>query len=68
MVFEIGKFYKHNNANSYLAIIQEVETTLYGKGLLAEDEYGNLLVAGKDKESAINWNETTKEDWLTNFS
>ena len=68
MIFEIGKFYKHNTG-VFLSIVGEAETTMWGKTLVGEsneDAY-NLIPIGSDKASAVNWVEIPKEEWMTQF-
>ena len=67
MKFEIGKYYRHTTGFS-LAIIGELETTLYGKALIAEGTDGQLRAVGREEASAENYKEITKEEWLKNFS
>jgi len=68
MVFNVGKYYKHT-AGTMIHIIGAAKTTLYGWTLLAEEAgYGNFKPIGQDESSAVNWMETTKEDWMSNFS
>lgn len=67
--FEVGKFYKHNTGICF-AILCEVETTLYGKTLIAEQACGgsNIIAVGQDESAAANFHEITKEEWMENFS
>ena len=52
-----------------LSILGEVETTLYGKCLVAEESgSANLYPVGMDETNAVNWKESTKEEWMKNFS
>lgn len=69
MVFEIGKFYRHTTGLE-LAIVGEVETTLYGKCLVAEsnEPSGNLVAVGRDESATQNFIEITKEEWMKNFT
>ena len=68
MVFEIGRFYRHTSGRE-MAILGEVETTMYRKCLVAEsNRTGNLLPVGKDESAADNWREISKEEWMQNFS
>ena len=67
--FEIGKYYKHTGGG-YLHILCKANTTMWLDTLVAEEAgYGcGLKPVASDPESRINWIETTKEDWMTNFS
>jgi hypothetical protein len=68
MQFEIGKYYTHPSGEQ-MSIVGEVETTLYGKCLIAESSgYADLKPVGKDESSAENWAEISKEEWMKNFS
>ena len=57
--FEIGKYYQHTSGKK-IHILCEQATTFFGKALLAEDNKGEFLAVGKDKEHAINWKEIQK--------
>jgi hypothetical protein len=70
MVFEVGKYYKHTGGG-YLHILCEAETTMWMDPLIAESAGhgdGRLVPVGKDEAAAVNWTETTKDEWMTNFS
>lgn len=68
MKFEIGKFYKHTTGDC-LHILCEIETTMYGNTLLAEQRGGeeNFIAVGRGEDSAVNYHEITKEEWLVEF-
>lgn len=52
-----------------MAIVGEVETTLYGRCLVGEtNKSANLQPIGLDESSTVNWTEITKEEWMKNFS
>ena len=68
MVFEVGKYYSHPTGE-HIAILGEVETTLYGTCLIAESsERADLKPVGKDESNAENWSEISKDEWMRNFS
>jgi hypothetical protein len=68
MVFEQGKYYSHPSGEQ-MSIVGEVETTLYGKCLMAEsNKYANIKPVGKDESNAENWSEISKDEWMKNFS
>ena len=68
MVFEIGKYYQHT-CGAKLAILCELETTQYGKTLIAESDGRDVLRAvGKGKSYTVNYHEITKEEWMESFS
>lgn len=68
MVFEIGKYYKHTTGHQ-IHIISEIETTLRGRGLLAETNgHDELCVVGIMEENAVGYTEITREEWMKNFS
>ncbi len=68
MVFETGKFYRHTTGQD-LAILGELETTMYGKCLVAEsNKSGDLIPVGSDESATQNYIEITKEEWMKNFS
>lgn len=69
MVFEIGKCYVHTTGMQ-MHIIGEVKTMMRGEGLLAET-YGvdeELMQVGTLPENAVNWQEISLEEWMSNFS
>jgi len=68
MIFEIGKYYEHTTGNQ-LAILGELETTMFGKCLIAEQSNSNFFTSvGRDTNSADNWHEISREKWMKNFS
>lgn len=70
MRFEAGKFYKHNGGG-YLHILGPMKTTMWGDTLVAEEAgHGGsgLCAVGSDPGAAINWTETTYNDWMSNFT
>lgn len=68
MVFEVGKFYRHTGGQE-LAILGELETTMYGKCLVAEtNKSGNFMPVGRDESATQNYTEISKEEWMKNFS
>lgn len=68
MVFEIGKCYKHKTGEE-IKVIGELETTLYGKALIAESGDSSLFSAvGRTEDCSVNWTEITEEEWMKNFS
>lgn len=68
MIFEIGKYYKHTTGEM-LHIISAGKTTLYGWTMIAETTRGsNLVTVGVGESFAVNWSESTEEEWLSHFS
>jgi hypothetical protein len=68
MVFEIGKYYRHTTGEM-MAIRGELETTMWGKALIAEsNQRSDLVPVGRDESSAVNWMETTEDEWMKSFS
>lgn len=68
MVFQIGKHYQHA-CGTMMSIIGEVNSTMYGKSLVAEEAMApNFKPVGSDEDSAHGWYEITKGKWLSNFS
>lgn len=61
--FELGKFYKHTTGEK-LYICGVVDTNAYGKTLVGEDEYGNLIPIGNHEYATDNYHEITKEEFL----
>lgn len=52
-----------------MAIVGEVETTMWGKTLIGEathDSY-SLMPVGNDESNAINWEEIEKKEWMIQF-
>ena len=69
MHFENGKCYKHPSGRQ-LHVIAEIETTLCGKGLVAE-QFGKgykLIQLNNSQDSFHNWSEIPKSTWEKNFS
>lgn len=67
-MFEIGKVYKHSGGG-IMHIIGGLQTTLHGGCLIAEEVgSANLKPVGQDEEAAVNWVETTMEEWMSHFS
>ncbi len=68
MGFQIGKYYEHT-CGEMMSIVGEVQTTMYGKALVAEcSKSSNLRPVGRDDDAMVNWTEVTKGKWLSNFS
>ena len=68
MKFEVGKVYKHTSGQ-IMHIIGGLQTTLYGGSLVAEcSGSANLKPVGQDENAAVNWAESTIEEWMKNFS
>lgn len=69
MKFEVGKYYRHTTGHE-LAILCEAETTIRGKGLVAEtnNPKEELCLVGMSEKHAVNYTEITKEEWMKNFS
>jgi len=67
MIFEIGKFYRHSTGKQ-IAVLGELETTLYGKTLIAETDSSHFISVGRDETSSENFHEISKDDWMKNFS
>lgn len=67
---EIGKYYKHSGGG-FLHVLGRLDTTMWGKNSLIAESAGHgtdLIAVGDDVDSAVNWYETSKEEWLSNFS
>ena len=71
MKFEPGKYYKHSTGDM-IATLDFLETTLHGRALIAERMFAghyDLYAIGTSGEGyAPNWRESTKEEWMKNFS
>jgi len=67
MIFEIGKYYQHTTGIE-LSIIGELETTLWGKTLIAETNSSDFEAVGSDIYATTNYVEISKEEWMKNFS
>lgn len=69
MKLEEGKFYRHKETDSYIAIVGKVDTTMWGDILVGEspeEPYGLIPIDGtKDSDE---WEETTKEEWVKQFA
>lgn len=66
--FEIGKYYRHTGG-SEIAVLGELNTTLYGLTLIVEEAGVNgFKPVGRGPEATVNWVEITQEEWLKNFS
>lgn len=72
MIFEVGKFYRHMDLGQDLAIVGEVNTTMYGHCLVAEvadwKRGPGLIPVGTDESCAENYEEITRKEWMKNFS
>jgi hypothetical protein len=71
MKFEVGKCYMHTGSKSYLAVLGVLETTLYGKVMIAEQAGRNghrFMPVGLDEDSTVGYVECSREEWMTNFS
>lgn len=67
--FEIGKCYRHVGSRIDMYILGELETTLYGRTLVAErSDSCDLMCVGSDYTSAQNWMEIPYSEWMKNFS
>ena len=62
MIFEVGKCYKHNSGK-LMKIISEIDTMMYGKGLCAQTDNGDLQVVGIGEDYAVNWHEVLESEW-----
>lgn len=67
MRFEPGKYYRHA-AGQMIATLGYMETTMWGKTLVAESVDGLCPVGWDSDDYAQNWTEVSKEEWLKNFS
>lgn len=69
MIFEVGKYYQHASGEK-MAIVGEVNTTLYGDNVLVgePDSTPNLRPVGRDESNTVNWKEISKEEWMKSFS
>ena len=71
MKFKPGKYYEHTTGTMIKTLV-EVETTMWGKTLVAERSSSiahELIPVGSDSEDyAQNWHESTEEEWMKNFS
>lgn len=65
MRFEIGKYYKHSSGE-VMRILACVDTTIYGRTLLAEegDTFGFQPVGWDSDDYAENWKEIDEDEWL----
>ena len=64
MLFEIGKYYKHNSGNK-LYIITVGMTHQYGLCLIGEEKkYQNFIPIGMDEAATINWSEISKIEYF----
>lgn len=69
MRFEIGKFYKHTSGKK-ISIVGCVETTMYGKTLIAEQcDSPDFTPVGYSSDSfAQSWIEIPEDEWMKCFS
>ena len=58
MVFQYGKTYK-SNSGKVISIVGVADTKMFGKCLVAEEEYGQLSPVGQETEYTVNWHEVT---------
>jgi len=65
--FEAGKCYRHTTGKE-INVLVEVETTQWGKVLVAESNFNSEIIAvGKYIGSAVNYSEISREEWEKNF-
>jgi len=62
MNFELGKYYRHSGGCS-LFICGAVVTLIHGMCLIGEGPTGSLTPVGSDETAAVNWEETSFDDW-----
>jgi hypothetical protein len=67
--FELGKCYRHNGGGE-MHIVGVIDSIMWGIGYVAEEGDGQTLtpVAMNCKDSAANWFEITKEEYMKNYS
>lgn len=64
MIFELGKFYKHNGGGlMHMIALADNPIMWFGPTLIAEDPGGNLTPCGMDETSAFNWYEITEDEF-----
>lgn len=63
MKFELGRYYKHTTG-SKIFICGLADSIFYGRGLIAEDERGELSRVGDSEENTVNYAEITKEEFM----
>ncbi len=67
MGFEAGKYYRHTTGKE-IHVLTEVETTQWGKILIAEANFNSEIIAvGTYIGSAVNYSEISREEWEKNF-
>jgi hypothetical protein len=67
MGFEVGKCYRHTTGKE-ISVLVEVETTQWGKALIAEANFNSEIIAvGTYIGSSVNWTEISREEWEKNF-
>jgi hypothetical protein len=67
MGFEVGKCYRHTTGKE-ISVLVEVETTQWGKALVAEANFNSEIIAvGTYIGSSVNWTEISREEWEKNF-
>lgn len=68
MIFEVGKCYRHTTGHE-ISIVAEVETTMFGKTLLAEQtDRLDFMAVGLSEANSENYKEITREEWMRNFT
>lgn len=68
--FEIGKFYEDPFTGFRVKILCEVETTSFGKTLIAETNVDSCVIIAikNDKETWARFKEIKEETWLSGFT
>ena len=66
-VFVIGHFYKHATGQMIHALTTATTTT-WGETIIAETSDNKLMPVGNDDGAHVNWEESTEEEWMKNFS
>tara|TARA_R110000850_G_scaffold131596_1_gene252495 strand:- start:40 stop:258 length:219 start_codon:yes stop_codon:yes gene_type:complete len=67
--FELGKYYRHNGGGE-MHIVGVADTIMWGATFIAEEGNGQTLtpISMNSKDSAVNWFEITKEEFMKNYS
>jgi hypothetical protein len=68
MIFEVGKFYRHNTGHE-ISIVGRLKTTMFGETLVAESNGSiELSAVGSTESYAENYKEISEEEWMKNFN
>ena len=64
MIFEVGKYYKHNDGEKIHVLVEVNSDMYFSPCLVAEDLKGNFFPVGIGESYSVNWHEIDETEWL----